>query len=62
MSVFLCKICDNLKDCDFVGCEEVMGELVCGDCYNDLCELNEKQNQEWWQNLDRDERYQEEMK
>lgn len=33
MSVFICADCDQLRDADFDGCEEVPGfQLICQDC------------------------------
>tara|TARA_R110000772_G_scaffold94201_1_gene191901 strand:+ start:1176 stop:1367 length:192 start_codon:yes stop_codon:yes gene_type:complete len=38
MSVIYCFECDKLVDTDFFGCEEVEGELVCGECFDEMVE------------------------
>lgn len=45
MSVIHCPLCRQMKDSDFVNCEEVFipgrtrkYDLICGDCFRDLPE------------------------
>ena len=33
MSIFMCELCDQLKDADFKGCYQWEDGLVCEDCH-----------------------------
>ena len=33
MSVYYCKSCQTLKDCDYDECHDTDDELICDECY-----------------------------
>ena len=69
MSIYLCKICDNMKDGDYDSPTEYKGGLICEFCATEL-EVNkdltqaqeqqlqiEQEQRDWWQQLDDDMRH-----
>ena len=33
MSIYYCKSCQTLKDCDYDECHDTDDELICDECY-----------------------------
>ena len=42
MAVYYCQECDSYVDDDWHPCQEVKGELVCPDCYEEMQEEEEE--------------------